>query len=382
MKPDFDRVVRGMYGALAEDLRFDQILLQVASSFRAHLVGLVETHADDSRNRLHLVGSMRDGDFLKVVQDYNARWSGQNIWMERALPGLRTRGYESGDRVLSDRELVGTDFYRHFLRDIDVRHAAGVRLELGAETMAIGTVNRDASAGAFTESDMDLLARLQPHLANVYTIYRRLTGLSTTSDSLRAGFDRSPIGMMILDEHGLVQDHNAEADRLLRARKGIALDRGGSLRFDDDAQLEHFGSVMQRMRRKSPGSRPGTQLLVSPTERRRGSLVMHLCAVPRSAVALMQRQGRALAFLHEVERPFNRTAGAEMLQALLSLTPAESRTVLLLRDQGEPERVAESLGVAVSTVRTHLKHAFRKAGVRRQSDLVRLVDRIVATAPN
>lgn len=51
------------------------------------------------------------------------------------------------------------------------------------------------------------------------------------------------------------------------------------------------------------------------------------------------------------------------------LSPQETRIALHLIDGGSVATCAEALGVAESTVRTHLKSMFAKTGVRRQAGL-------------
>ena len=64
------------------------------------------------------------------------------------------------------------------------------------------------------------------------------------------------------------------------------------------------------------------------------------------------------------------------------LTPAELRVLFAVVDFGGAPDVAAALGIAISTVKTHLARLFEKTGTRRQADLVKLVaafsDRLVA----
>ncbi|MCR5880291.1 helix-turn-helix transcriptional regulator [Phenylobacterium sp. J367] len=55
------------------------------------------------------------------------------------------------------------------------------------------------------------------------------------------------------------------------------------------------------------------------------------------------------------------------------LTPQESKIVLHLIDGGTVQSCAETLDVAESTIRSHLKSVFAKTGVRRQAQLSRLL---------
>jgi DNA-binding CsgD family transcriptional regulator len=49
------------------------------------------------------------------------------------------------------------------------------------------------------------------------------------------------------------------------------------------------------------------------------------------------------------------------------------RVLLAIVDVGGVPEVAASLGVAETTIKTHLGNLFRKTGVSRQADLVKIV---------
>jgi DNA-binding CsgD family transcriptional regulator len=76
---------------------------------------------------------------------------------------------------------------------------------------------------------------------------------------------------------------------------------------------------------------------------------------------------------------FLRAAGGQLVAAdakvnsALRLTPAELRVLRAIVDVGGVPEVAASLGVAVTTIKTHLGRLFEKTGVGRQADLVKLV---------
>jgi DNA-binding CsgD family transcriptional regulator len=61
------------------------------------------------------------------------------------------------------------------------------------------------------------------------------------------------------------------------------------------------------------------------------------------------------------------------LQQEHGLSPQEMRIALHLIDGGSVASAAEALGLAESTVRTHLKAVFAKTGVRRQAGLPSLL---------
>jgi DNA-binding CsgD family transcriptional regulator len=56
-----------------------------------------------------------------------------------------------------------------------------------------------------------------------------------------------------------------------------------------------------------------------------------------------------------------------------NLTPTELRILLAVVEVGGGPEVAEALGIADGTVKTHLRRLFEKTGAKRQADLVKLV---------
>ncbi len=57
------------------------------------------------------------------------------------------------------------------------------------------------------------------------------------------------------------------------------------------------------------------------------------------------------------------------------LTPSELRVLLATVEVGRIADVADALGVAESTVKTHLGNLYAKTGANRQPDLIKLVAR-------
>ena len=88
-----------------------------------------------------------------------------------------------------------------------------------------------------------------------------------------------------------------------------------------------------------------------------------------------------MAFLCELNRHSEEQFATRVLRRALALTAMEAAVVLSLRDHHDPGEVALDLGLAISTVRSHLKHVFRKTGTSRQSELLRLVDRMLSAVP-
>lgn len=92
------------------------------------------------------------------------------------------------------------------------------------------------------------------------------------------------------------------------------------------------------------------------------SLMRTHSAVPGKAVAAL--------FVRRVE--MDGRSCAELVARMFELTPAEMRVLLAIVNGGGVPETAKALGVAETTVKTHLQRILAKTGASRQADLVRL----------
>jgi DNA-binding CsgD family transcriptional regulator len=84
--------------------------------------------------------------------------------------------------------------------------------------------------------------------------------------------------------------------------------------------------------------------------------------------------GSAPAIALLLSDPGSRTmVTAQSLRAVFDLTPAEAAIAAALANGMSVSDTAAHLGVALNTVRTHLRSIFSKTGVSRQSQLVHLI---------
>ena len=99
--------------------------------------------------------------------------------------------------------------------------------------------------------------------------------------------------------------------------------------------------------------------------------VMHLLPLtPATRTGIgMARKAVAALFVRKVALD-SRCCG--LVARTFELTPAELRVLLAIVEVGGVPETSAALGVAESTVKTHLRNVFAKTGARRQADLVKL----------
>lgn len=379
-RPNVERILQDIYGSLVEDVSFRSCLQVVGEAFGSHVTAVQSEELRLRASRIDVIGEVQGVEFLRLAQEYAGRWSGQNLWIQRGIGKLLERGYGDGDEVVSQYELLNSEYYRYFLKPVDVRYGMGISLQLaGASSLAVLSLNRTAKAAPFTASDFAVAEALRPHLVNAYAISQRIARLHDEVMSLRASFDHAPLGMLVLDAEARVVEQNHEASRLLSSATGIALTSRRGLRLCDPICQVKFRSAVARLSDASRDPFPESiRVLAKDRDRNDSGHVLHLCAFPASTMMAGGSPSRVIAFICELSLHSKNEFAARVLRMTLDLTSAEAAVVMSLRGQQDPLHVALDLGLAISTVRTHLKHAFRKTGTRRQSELLRLVDRLLS----
>jgi DNA-binding CsgD family transcriptional regulator len=87
----------------------------------------------------------------------------------------------------------------------------------------------------------------------------------------------------------------------------------------------------------------------------------------------------AIIFITDPERAPTPTHG--MLRDLFELTPTEAKVALSIVAGNDVPDAARELRVSTNTIHTHLRRIFRKLGVGRQADLVRVLTRAGIAMP-
>jgi DNA-binding CsgD family transcriptional regulator len=380
--PSVDAIVRDLYGSLSEDTSFRPCLRAVGPAFRSHITALHHEELLVRASGLEMMGEIEGDEFLRMAGDYGQRWLGKNLWMERGIENLMRRGYGTGDENVSARELIESEYFRHFLRPVDVRHGMGINVQTdGVASLAILTLNRSESAGEFSADELRAVELLRPHLVNAFAICRRMQTLHDEAQGMRAGFDCNPLGMMLLDVEGRVVEMNAEAARLLLVGPGLSCGAGGCLHFSQPSVRAGYRAAVARLVNPRLPPQPQTLVVAPGGASTPTGLALHLCAFPASAARVLRERGRLLGFLCELSPKTEHRLASNLLRVAFGFTPMEAEVVMVLHEHHEPAEAALSLGLAISTVRSHLKHVFRKTGASGQRELLRLVDRLLGSLP-
>ncbi|HYG61739.1 MAG TPA: helix-turn-helix transcriptional regulator [Thermoanaerobaculia bacterium] len=358
-------LVRQIYEAVEAPDGWDRLLSALSSSLDAH-VGTLDVY-DTARKEGNLAASVNLDPRFGLT--YAAHFAAKNLWLNHSPHLIRPGRPLTGQMLVPDDVLSRSEFYQDFLRHENLFHLAGARiLEKGTLTAHL-SLFRPRDREPFGEEELALLDSLLPHLQQAIRLTRRLSEVDALANLSRSVLDRLPIGTLLLDRSGRVAVMNRTAEEIMALKDGLAVTPCG-LKAASRKEDEALTCLVRRTTSAAQGKGlwPGGILRVPRPSFRRAFLVE---VVPYGA-HMVSGDGGCVAVAVFVSDPEAFPAPSHVGCAY-GLTVAEEALTVHLAKGETLESAAEALEVSLNTARTHLKHIFAKTGVKRQSDLVRLV---------
>lgn len=283
-------------------------------------------------------------------------------------------GFAHGSEVVNEPDVADTPLYMDFMRpqglaaEWPICHL--VATQNGFPMSGVVIFQREGGR-AIDAGDFALLDSLVPHLARAYAIHCRLRQTRQETDALNEAVNRLPTGVLLLDAEACVVMRNRSADQILALDDGFSLTRDIPQLSDGHQNRELQKTIQACVREQRPrGASLGAVMLVNrPSGRRPFSMLVSplLAALPGS----FTNEARAIIFVADPDG--GQISATAILQSLYQLTHAEAELVRLIAEGCSLERVAETRGVTMNTVRSQLKQVFSKTDTNRQSELVHLV---------
>lgn len=228
-------------------------------------------------------------------------------------------------------------------------------------------LGRHARQGVITEREVTLAKLLMPHLRRAVTISEVLDTRAIERTRMAETLDTLQAGVLLTNDHGAILHANRSASEMLRRGAPIRAVQGVLEAQADSATRELRNAIRLAMRKDAGFGK--VRLAIRLTEPDQQPAYAHV--LPLSAGELrtrLQPSAAAAVFIGKPQEP----NGVELLATTFDLTVAETRVLECLLAGRSLAEAAAHLGIAVSTARTHLKHIFEKAGVSRQTELIRL----------
>ena len=374
----FERIVASLHEAMLDDslwVRASALIDEALGSKGNHLVFSLPSSEDDVAllfMRFCYRGEHRtdrEDEYLRVYYPVD-----EHLPRLRQLPDSRIVHVVD---TFSEEGLAVSPTYNEMMPRFEFQNGLNVRLDGPSGSRIIWGAADPVDSNAWPSDQTALIARLLPHIRHFVRVRHALTEAGALVTTLGALLENTRTGVIHLDRHARVVAANDRARAILSARVALT-DTDGTLRAaspDDDGELQRLlGRALPPF--DAPGE-SGSMVVRAPP----AAPTMAVHVTPVSDRQSDSRTMRTAALVLAVEPGRPARIDRYVLQATLGLTRAESEVAVLLAEGHTVREIAEMLGRVEHTVRWHVKQCHRKAGVSRQSDLVRIVQAVGGTLP-
>ena len=269
--------------------------------------------------------------------------------------------------ILSEREMDRDPVYQWY-GEHGLRYFIGSTLYESSNIQAVWSLQRSKSQGHVQQAEIDLFQRLKPHLARALNLADQLGSLRSHLKFSSAVLQAVPQALFALDGHGAIVFANARAEHVLRVSDDLC-SRNGRLGVKLATEQDKLDRLIIESAQFGVAASGGW----ARVSRGSGGLpyAVFVCPLKGDDDELVAANAKVLVIVHDTAQ--RRGADRNMLVGLFGLTDAEARLASALSAGHSLESASASLGIRPATAKTELKSVFRKTGVNRQQDLVRLL---------
>ena len=281
------------------------------------------------------------------------------------------------EQLISIRELIPFDqlmqtgFYEEWVRPRRLVDFVSAVLDKSATSAAIFGLFRHERHGPADGAVRYRLSLVVPHLRRAVLIAQMFDLRLAESASLAETLDALSVCMFLVGDDRRIVHANAAGWSLLEANDVVRAASGRMFACDarDDRALRAV--LIASGQGDAALGTAGTAMPLTGTSGNR--YVAHALPLTSGARRIAGVTGGAAAALFVRPAELAVSSRSELVAKTFKLTPTELRVLLAIVDVGGIPEVATALGVAESTVRTHVGRLFEKTGASRQADLVKLV---------
>ena len=365
----FERILASLYDSMLDDAWWPatSALIDEACGTVGNALVVSENPPDDTQ--IHFVGIYHRGQRSEALE---------REWLDVYQPVN-----ECGPRFLqlSDRQTVPiTDLYTAEELQTSLAYNEGLRRLRGQQSMIsrldgphggnITWISYDpVSSHGWESSQLALIKGPLPHIRQFVRVRQALVSAGALGVSETDLLDNTRVGVIHLDQRGRIVEANGRARAILRHGEVLA-DRGGELLARVPA--DHARLVRLVADALPPSGAPAVS----------GSMTLHRASVLLPLVVHIKpvsvwqpdfgaRRAAALVLIVEPGRVPH--IDPVLVATALRLTPAESQIAVRLAEGQTVQEIAAATGRTTGSVYWHLNRIYRKQGITRQADLVRLV---------
>ena len=305
-------------------------------------------------------------------RDLEGRYFNLYYSRDERLPRLRQlpdRKLVHVSQLYTDEERKTSPAYNEWMGGIGSQNSLNVRLDGPEGSRIVLTFTNPVQTEGWGSDQVDMIDQLAEPIRQFVRVRQAVAAAQALGSSLNVLLDNTRTGVIHLDRLGRLIEANPRALDLLRRADGLC-DRGGYLSAWLPADNDRLQALLSRALPPLGGQgAAGTVTVARPSGHRK--LVLHANPVEDRWLALGSR--RVAAFLLVVEPGTQATVNKDMVAQAFGLTAAETEVAVMMSEGRTPREIARLTDRGIGTVYNLTSRAYRKLGVSRRMDLVRML---------
>jgi len=263
-------------------------------------------------------------------------------------------------------------FYREWARPHGWVDIASAVIEKSATSCTFLGVARSEASGPVDDEMRRRMALIIPHIRRALLIGKTVRHKETEATCFADILDGLSAGMILVDATGRIVHANAAGNAMLDAADFLRKTACGRLAAGDAPVNAALRELL--LAADAGDAAVGVKGIALPLTAHNGErYVAHVLPLTSGVRRDAGLAYNAVAALFVRKAALEAFTPSEVIGEMYQLTPTELRVLLAIVDVGGVPEVAASLGVAATTIKTHLSRLFEKTGASRQADLVKLV---------
>jgi DNA-binding CsgD family transcriptional regulator len=274
-------------------------------------------------------------------------------------------------QAIDVRTIDQNRYYREWIEPQGFSDAIVIVLARAATMHGSVGFNRHRSVGSFTDDEVNGMRLLAPHFCRAVAISKLFDMKSVETAGFVSTLDRLTVGVVLVDADLSIVHANAAGEEMLAARDPI-ISVNGRVTLGNRVG----GAALDRAVADAAGNLSASGQIGIPATRASGEpCVIHVLPLGTGELRRDVARGAVAALFIAPAEVGAVQLPRDALALLYDLTPAEARVFELVAQGKTQVEIGQALGVARSTVKSHLLSIFAKTGRKRQLDLVRLAER-------
>jgi DNA-binding CsgD family transcriptional regulator len=268
-------------------------------------------------------------------------------------------------------EFLETQFYKEWVKPQGLVDFVSAVLDKSATTAALFGVFRYESDGLVDEETRQRMRLIVPHIRRAVLVGQLIDLKASEAASFADTLDGMSSAICLVDATGRIVHANAAGSRTLDAGDPLFTLEGRIAARDAQADQ----SLQQLFAATAGGDAAvGTSGIALPLMAQDGVRhVIHVLPLTSGARRTAGRSYAATAAIFVRRAVLDPISPPELIARSFGLTPTELRVLLTVVEVGGVPQVSSVLGIAETTIKTHLRRLFAKTGADRQADLVKVV---------